>query len=103
MSTSLATNPESHFLLVEDDSMLYDLPKGCWVHIDPSKEPVRGKIVEAITKTGDIVFRTYKPLSNGGYELIANNNLYDALQDSDIEKIVGVKVEYRVIDPDYTE
>lgn len=103
MSTNLTANQGSHFLLVEDDSMLYDLPKGCWVHIDPTKQPIRGKIVEAKTKKGEIVFRAYKPLSNGGYELIAKNNMYDAIPDSDIEQIIGVKVEYRVIDPDYQD
>lgn len=100
MTTNLAKSDRSHFLQVEDDSMLHDLPKGCWVHINVNKTPVRGKIVEAKTKSGEIVFRAYKPLSGGGYELIANNKLYDTIPDTEVEQIIGVKVEHRVIDED---
>lgn len=97
LMSELKTSNPSHFIQVDDDSLLQELPTGCWAHVDCNRAPERGNLVEAKLKNATIVCRKYKPLTNGSYELIANNNLFDLISENDVEQILGVIVEWRVI------
>lgn len=94
--TDLQVSKNAHAIKVSDDSMGFELPLNSIAIVEPSAQPARGDIVEALSKTEGVVFRKYKPLAGDGFELVANNDMYSALPSSDIERIVGVVIEHRV-------
>lgn len=90
VAIDMETNQATHNVLVEDDAMQDTLPINSFAIVDPQREPVRGNLVEVRTVDNQITFRQYKPLSNGSFELLAENQLYDTLAESDVEQIIGV-------------